>query len=287
MYLELCIPPGSFSTSLVGMADVESPTTSRVIVIGAGAAGLAAARALMRRGDAVDVVILEARSRIGGRMDSRVFADGTCVDMGASWVHGAGPGNPLVGLAAKTPQGTLVPTDWDHTVSFEIGDSVNVPARRLSKIDEEEGRGLMQRTWDLLKQWQSRRRGRARAAGVVDTEADQDLWSCLRQLRSKRFQGIDSLCARSRALLLWRWAEQTEHDYAASLEQLSALWWDIDAFSPGEFDSQFVHGYRVIVEVCDLWRAHPRAPCSGISRDSNRPPASHVPGVCVPCAHSI
>ena len=39
---------------------------SQVIVIGAGMAGLAAARALAERG--VQVVVLEARERVGGRI---------------------------------------------------------------------------------------------------------------------------------------------------------------------------------------------------------------------------
>jgi hypothetical protein len=57
----------------------------RIIVVGAGLAGLAAARALQ---DCCDVVVLEARDRLGGR----VWTDhslGVPVEFGAVWIHRA------------------------------------------------------------------------------------------------------------------------------------------------------------------------------------------------------
>ncbi|MET0821806.1 MAG: NAD(P)/FAD-dependent oxidoreductase [Aeromicrobium sp.] len=55
------------------------------IVVGAGVAGLTAARLLTRAGQRV--VVLEARDRIGGRVWT-VRAGGTVTDLGASWIHG-------------------------------------------------------------------------------------------------------------------------------------------------------------------------------------------------------
>ena len=58
----------------------------RIIVVGAGVAGLAAARALQDVGQ--DVVVLEARDRLGGR----VWTDhslGVPVEFGAVWIHRA------------------------------------------------------------------------------------------------------------------------------------------------------------------------------------------------------
>lgn len=57
-----------------------------VAVIGAGAAGLAAGRRLARAG--VRSVILEARDRIGGRIDTARGPRGTPVERGAEFVHG-------------------------------------------------------------------------------------------------------------------------------------------------------------------------------------------------------
>jgi len=57
-----------------------------VIVIGAGVAGLAAARLLA--GEGVRVLVLEARSRIGGRIWTAHNVDGIPVEMGAEFIHG-------------------------------------------------------------------------------------------------------------------------------------------------------------------------------------------------------
>ena len=53
----------------------------RVAVVGAGFAGLAAADVLAAAG--VDVVVLEARDRVGGRVWSQELGNGATVEMGA------------------------------------------------------------------------------------------------------------------------------------------------------------------------------------------------------------
>ena len=55
-----------------------------VCVVGAGFAGLAAAWALRKAG--LQVVVLEARSRVGGRSWSVAMKDGTFIDNGGQWV---------------------------------------------------------------------------------------------------------------------------------------------------------------------------------------------------------
>jgi monoamine oxidase len=55
-----------------------------VVVVGAGLAGLAAARALTRQGIAVQV--LEARDRVGGRTLNHDIGEGRVVEVGGQWV---------------------------------------------------------------------------------------------------------------------------------------------------------------------------------------------------------
>lgn len=55
------------------------------VVVGAGVAGLTAARLLQRTGRRV--VVLEARDRVGGRVHTD-RTDGRITDLGASWIHG-------------------------------------------------------------------------------------------------------------------------------------------------------------------------------------------------------
>ena len=59
---------------------------AQVIIIGAGAAGIAAARELTARG--MRVLILEARDRIGGRVRTEYTSPGDAVELGAEFVHG-------------------------------------------------------------------------------------------------------------------------------------------------------------------------------------------------------
>jgi polyamine oxidase len=68
-----------------------------VLVIGAGFAGLAAARALVDAGR--DVIVLEARDRTGGRAHTVPFG-GTVAELGPSWIHGV-TDNPMVQLATE------------------------------------------------------------------------------------------------------------------------------------------------------------------------------------------
>ena len=58
-----------------------------VIIIGAGVAGLAAARDLSHAG--LSVVVLEARSRVGGRIFTKYEPDSTLpIELGAEFIHG-------------------------------------------------------------------------------------------------------------------------------------------------------------------------------------------------------
>ena len=97
------------------MSEVVAPV-ARVIVIGAGIAGLAAASRLQRGG--IPHVVLESRDRLGGRLCTVDLA-GVPVDLGGSWIHHP-IGNPLSTLCdeyglARGP-GDPIPTftAFDH-----------------------------------------------------------------------------------------------------------------------------------------------------------------------------
>ena len=63
------------------------------LVIGAAIAGLGAANYLKQQN--CTVTVLEARNRLGGRLNTETMGTtggGIKVDMGASWIHGIGPG---------------------------------------------------------------------------------------------------------------------------------------------------------------------------------------------------
>src|SRR4051812_34262357 len=96
----------SFVNSLLaaGAATMAAPIPAAnsagevdIIIIGAGAAGIAAARRVAAANKRY--ALLEASSRLGGRCatDTRIF--GLPYDVGAHWVHNADT-NPLAKLAS-------------------------------------------------------------------------------------------------------------------------------------------------------------------------------------------
>lgn len=83
----------------------ETPFSGKVIIVGAGVAGLYAGYILKQKG--IDFTIVEASERYGGRMGVITdFADYP-IDTGAQWMHGR---NSLIGELV-TASGTMVTVD--------------------------------------------------------------------------------------------------------------------------------------------------------------------------------
>lgn len=90
-----CRAPDDQATAV---APLEENDGRPIVVVGAGVAGLAAARALRDAGRAV--VVVEARNRIGGRTFTATVG-GAQVDLGAAWIHGD-RGNPVAELMTQS-----------------------------------------------------------------------------------------------------------------------------------------------------------------------------------------
>jgi monoamine oxidase len=108
----------------------------RAAVIGAGFAGLVAADELQRAG--ADVVALEARDRVGGRVWSRQLDNGAVVEMGAEFLL---PGNTAVReLAERLGLGL-----WDKGMRYgrrEPRGGIGVTAQELDEAVQAAGRAL-------------------------------------------------------------------------------------------------------------------------------------------------
>jgi polyamine oxidase len=108
-----------------------SGNRERVLVIGAGIAGLAAARRLTDEG--FDVTVLEARHRIGGRIRTDRSL-GPAVDLGAAWIQGI-DGNPIADLAEDAGSKTVA-TDFDSLVVLD-GEGGEVPEDEALEAERE------------------------------------------------------------------------------------------------------------------------------------------------------
>lgn len=106
---------------LIGACGGErAPVGDHVVVVGAGVAGLSAARRLTDAG--VSVTVVEARTRIGGRTWTDTSL-GAPIDLGAAWIHGS-EGNPLMEVAAEVGART-VETDFDGVALLDDGTVVD------------------------------------------------------------------------------------------------------------------------------------------------------------------
>ncbi|MEM9837078.1 MAG: FAD-dependent oxidoreductase, partial [Bacteroidota bacterium] len=63
---------------------MKTITKSDVLIVGAGLTGLCIAYLLRKSGH--EVIIIEARPRIGGRIHTIHYADGGSIEMGATWL---------------------------------------------------------------------------------------------------------------------------------------------------------------------------------------------------------
>lgn len=213
--------PGAYSpakqrgpTSDRGFAAAHfSRRDERILIVGAGVAGLAAAAELHALGFD-DVAILEARDRIGGRLWTDAIGGGIPVDLGASWIHGV-DGNPITAIARENGIATH-PTNYDNdVVHFHDAERPSPSATQA-----------LRRFWRL-----------------ADRQPDTRLQSVHEQLL-----GTEPLTAPDRRYLDYLLNTIVEHEHAADLRNLSlASIQGGDAY--GGHDAVFPGGYGQVADV--------------------------------------
>jgi monoamine oxidase len=119
--------------------EANVPEQADVVVVGAGLAGLIAARDLLAAN--VSVLVLEARDRVGGRLLNHTLANGSVVELGGQWV---GPTQDRVLALAEELDLGLFPTyvegehflAMDGTVERYVGEDFALPEDALADVGE-------------------------------------------------------------------------------------------------------------------------------------------------------
>jgi monoamine oxidase len=195
-----------------------------ILIIGAGAAGLGAARELAGHGRGV--LIIEARDRVGGRVWTNRTWPNLPLDLGASWIHGH-RGNPVTELAERFQVQTAV-TDFDSVAAYDEG-----------------GKALgLQEVSRTLKAYDQLKKGLERLEGQLETHGDGSI-SLEQAIR--RYQEADEINEPDRRLQRLVARSEIEVEFAADLDEMSFRDWD----SAEEFDGDqriFPNGYGDIID---------------------------------------
>jgi monoamine oxidase len=197
----------------------EALGKKRTLVIGAGLAGLAAARELKRHGH--EVLVLEARDRLGGRIWTSNKWPDMPLDFGASWIHGV-KGNPITGLADELKASRLI-------TSYERAAVYNTSGQLLTQAEEARMENIRKRVFALLRKAQ-------------DRDEDTSVRRALAELIEEFKNSQDAT-----RFLNFCLSGDIEQEYSGNASQLSAHWYD----SGKEFerdDALFAQGFRVIID---------------------------------------
>jgi monoamine oxidase len=183
----------------LGRRSTDAPTLAAdAVVIGAGLAGITAARALER--DGATVVLVEARERVGGRLESIAIDDGKWVDLGGQWI---GPTQDRVEALARSLGHQTFPTyaAGENVIEFggrlirytgtiprlrphvlaDIGQAMLRLNRMASRVPPEAPwTAPRARQWDSQTTWSWMRRNMATSAGRTMLElAVKAVWAAM------------------------------------------------------------------------------------------------------------
>lgn len=211
--------------SLVGLlaaacgGTVAEKKQQRVLIVGAGMAGLAAAKTLRQAG--YEVVVVEGRDRLGGRIWTSRAWEGLPLDLGASWIHGT-EGNPLTALA-KESKAETVATSYDRSEIYGSN------GRLLTAKQERQLEQLLEEVEDAL-------------AEAQDADEDEGVETAVKEILD--WQNRSEEAQKQIDFLLNSTLEQ---EYGGSTEDLSAYWYDDGEGFEGE-DVLFPAGYHTLIE---------------------------------------
>ena len=201
------------SLSKFSLGSNQNLAGKNVIVIGAGISGLAAASTLKQQG--ANVIILEAKNYIGGRIKTNRSL-GSPFEYGAGWIHGPSKENPIRNLADRSKSSLFV-TDDDSCELLNLS-----------------GNDINEKVWDEIEElWEE----------IIYDEIDSDTEGSILDAINEYDSNIWS-----DPNIRWVFSAWTEFDYGGPVHEISAgLIKEMSGFPTA--DVIFKDGYDKIINL--------------------------------------
>ncbi|XP_073701816.1 spermine oxidase-like isoform X2 [Garra rufa] len=220
------------------MSSCSGPEDAKVVIIGSGFAGLAAASALVK-GGFKNVLVLEAKDRVGGRVNTTKPFTENIIEVGANWIHGQ-KGNPLFKMAKEK-----------NLLSEGPSASINMCLpRSVSSRDyffKEDGKPVPEKIVDQVS---------SRFSKLTDKAFDDKLSPKHKDLTLGAYLddafGASPLAATEDGQQVFEWCKRTEctDEACSSLYEVSASQIsNYTALEGGFFNTLGPGGYRAILDV--------------------------------------
>tara|TARA_Y100000590_G_scaffold78653_1_gene87441 strand:+ start:331 stop:1647 length:1317 start_codon:yes stop_codon:yes gene_type:complete len=186
-----------------------------ILIIGAGISGLAAADNLIDSGK--DILVLEARNRIGGRIWSKLW-NGVIIEEGANWIHTSN-GNPITEFSKKHGF-TTYETPLNSMIAYLNG----------KKINNDEYDYLVNEFWSYITESQ-------------DKGKDESLANVINNFTLEKSFQFDQ-----RTIINYLANSEISNEYGADLTYLSRDYFDIgQGYGAGEL--VLTNGLQQITDI--------------------------------------
>lgn len=209
----------NFSKLYAQIPEGRALTPKKIIVIGSGLAGLAAASELQKNGH--QVTVLEARDRIGGRIWTSTKWQDAPMDLGASWIHGV-KGNPITSLA-DTINAIRLSTSYNKSIAY------NTSGRALSLKEQKVISNLSKKIYSALENAQNK-------------DLDSSILQALNAIKNK-YKKNPQLSRFINFIL----SSELEQEYSGSVNELSSHWFE-EGKEFGGGDVLFPGGFNQITD---------------------------------------
>lgn len=218
LFLSSLIATHAFSQTNLANNPNQRKSKEKIVIVGAGIAGLITGKTLQNQG--FEVILLEGRNRIGGRLWTSKKWDNAFVDMGASWIHGK-EGNPLTKLA-NSINAQVFPTESEKAILYDLNGKI-ITDKKEAYLDQ-----ITLQIEKFISKIQNNYNQDISLKKALEKELN---WQKLSDVKKIDFEYLFN--------------SNIEQEYAADISQLSAFYFDDGKAFDGD-DLLLVKGFNVI-----------------------------------------